>query len=171
MINWPPLEDTISAWILASAPIAADRLLWAGQNAPRPEPPYIVARMAAVRNIGQDWDELTYDGLFAQHAVHGTRLVTLRLQAFGGATGNASALALLSSIVNYQRLPSRLAALNAGGVGIASVGPVQAIDGVINSATFEPRALLEVTFHATSQVVETSPFIEFVEFERVPEEV
>ena len=101
------------------------------------------------------------------HRQRGVREVTLTAQAFaGGATGAASAAALLHAAVSSCRLPTRAAALNTAGIGIASFGPVQSLDGWF-AKVFEPRAVLECRFFLSEEVSEFGTFIDYVEVENL----
>lgn len=105
-------------------------------------------------------------GAEVEYRVRGQRRASLTLQAFNGAaTGDTSPAWLLDTVIAKARLPSVRQALNAAGVGIASFGPVQSIDGVLGSADFEPRATLAVSLHLTAEVSEFSTFIERIQMQ------
>lgn len=101
--------------------------------------------------------------------VRGQREVTLSIQAFAGvdgaATGSSSPRALLDLVVAGARLPTAESALYTAGVGVAGLGPVQAIDGVLGSAVFEPRATLEARLLLASEVEELGTIIDYIELE------
>src|SRR5690606_2698590 len=101
------------------------------------------------------------------HRSRGMREATLSIQCFAGvdgaATGASAPAALLHSVVAAANLPTRRAALNAAGVGIGSLGPVQSIDGVLGSSVFEPRATLEVRLFLTGEVTELGTYVESVD--------
>lgn len=55
MIVWPTIEDAIYAWVQGSSGLAADKVIWSQQEAPRPTGTWIAMRVFALRRIGQDW--------------------------------------------------------------------------------------------------------------------
>lgn len=113
-----------------------------------------------------DTSETRRVGQEVTHTATGTRRATLTLQAFGGAgTGDSSPAAVLDTVQSKARLPTARDALLAAGIGIGSFGPVQSIDGVLGTTLFDPRAILAVELHLTSQVSEFSTFIERVQLE------
>ena len=160
------IEDAIFDWVAAGSGITVD---WAVQNTPRPTTPYISMRAIALVAGGLDWLDHDHDGGGAPGAKiiyksRGTRRLTLSLQCFGGdATGLAAPLAFLEAVRASRILPSNHDALAAAGVGIASIGPVLALEGSTNRAILEPRAVMEVGIHLASEITETGTFIEFVE--------
>lgn len=163
---WSTIEDAIATWI-ATGGVA---VTWAGQpHAPRPAPPFVRMRLEGVRMVGQDWIDVVdaaapTAGAEIEHMARGTRTLTLSLQAFVVAgTGALAAAAILEKIITAARLPTARDALTAAGIGLGTVGMVKSIDGVINSATFEPRAVVDILLHTVSEQVETGTYIETVE--------
>lgn len=96
----------------------------------------------------------------------GSRQAVLQLQCFAGATGSGtgtgSPMALLHDAITSYVLESRAAALAAAGIGVGRVDPTKSIDGIVNTTTFEPRAIAMVHLHLASELVETSTFIQVV---------
>lgn len=96
--------------------------------------------------------------------VRGTREASLSIQCFGGtATGATSPRAILESVRTALTFPSRRAALTAAGVGFAPIGPATAVDGVIGSSLFEPRAVMEARLFLAAEVSESGTFVERLE--------
>jgi hypothetical protein len=101
--------------------------------------------------------------------VRGHREAVLSVQAFAGppgndpSTGENSPLARLERMKAHLHFPGRNAALNAAGVGVSTVGPIQSLDGQLGQAVLEPRAAMEVRFFHTSEVTEFGSFVESVE--------
>lgn len=97
----------------------------------------------------------------------GVRRMTIAMQAFAGpdgaSIGATAPLGLLHGVALGARTEARTAALNAGGVGILSLGPVQSIDGKLGAGLFEPRALLEAQANVTAELAETATYVETVE--------
>jgi len=89
----------------------------------------------------------------------GPRWGSLSIQCYGGADPAAVLKRLKASLA----LPSVLAALRAGGVGIGTMGPVRPIGGELQPGFLEPRAVVDVRFHysalplsETGSVIETA---------------
>lgn len=164
---WTTIENAIYTWVSSTGVTAA----WTEPGAPRPAAPFVSMRLAGARGVGHDWldvqDAIAPDpGAEIEHVVRGTRALTLSLQAFAAAgTGALGAVAMLEAVRTAARLPTGRDALNAAGVGVGSFDAVKAIDGVVNSLTFEPRAVCEVTLWVAAELVETSTYIEIVESE------
>jgi hypothetical protein len=96
----------------------------------------------------------------------GMRKTTITVQIFGGGgEGSTSPEAMLDAVV--ARLPRQASTLRAAGVGVMNVGAVRAIGGggggVVDSAVFEPRAILDVTLSLKSEVQDPETFIEQVQ--------
>jgi len=99
----------------------------------------------------------------------GTRDVILRATCYASATTGASAaVGILQQVVAKTGLPSVRDALVTAGVGIGEFETVRAVDGIMNFASFEPRAILAATLHLVSEVTENVTFIETAEITRDP---
>ncbi len=165
------VENALVAWALAGSGLAAGQVVWADQpGAKRPEGQYIALNPIALVAQGHDWLEVEEneestgdDGEEIRHVGRGVRQLTLSLQCFGGAgTGVASAQALLEQLRAKSVLPTPADLLLAGGLGLAEFGSVRRVGSVINTATFEPRAVAEARFHLASEVSELGTYIETV---------
>jgi hypothetical protein len=94
----------------------------------------------------------------------GLRRCHLTLQCFAAAaTGVAGAKGILSTVQAKATLPTYRAALRTGGASVPSFGSVQGSGKAMNSAHFEPRAILECTFFAAQDVTEPGTYVEFVQ--------
>lgn len=152
-IAWTTVETALHAWIVASSGLAANHVIWAQQNGPRPDGAFITMRLSTLRRVGQDWleapDSVTW-------RARGMRQGTLSIQCFGGAAvGAAGATQILDYVVSRSVLPSSRDVLQAAGIGLAKLGTVQSLDGVINTTVFEPRATLEARFFLAQEVTES----------------
>jgi len=100
--------------------------------------------------------------------LRGPRQAMLTLQCFAGAptggapTGTTSPFSILNDAITSYALESRSNALNAAGIGIGHVESIKAIDGIVNTTRFEPRAVATVFLHLASELVETSTYIQTV---------
>ncbi len=98
------------------------------------------------------------------HTGRGTRRATLSIQAFAAdAVGATSPRAYLEALRASAVLPSQKARLEDASIGLAPLGPVTAIDGIIGSSLFDPRATLEATLFLVSEVSESGTYIETVQ--------
>ena len=100
--------------------------------------------------------------------LRGPRQAMLTLQCFAGAptggapTGTTSPFSILNDAITSYALESRSNALNAAGIGIGHVESIKAIDGIVNTTRFEPRAIATILLHLASELVETSTYIQTV---------
>lgn len=98
----------------------------------------------------------------------GPRQCRLHLRCFAGAptggapTGGTSPLGVLHDAVSSHALEAINAALVAAGIGVCGWDPIIMIDGVVNTTRFEPRAQTTVHLSITSEIVQTSTFIQVV---------
>lgn len=176
MIAWSTFENAIHTWLRVATAIPAERILWARQNAARPDGDgaWISISRTDVSSGGRDWvthrlrpapvtagQEITY-------VVNGTRTVTLSIQCYGGtATGDGSPEALLDRARLMLSLPSRRAAFQAANVGVGEIRGPRVLDGLRTPVVIEPRAILEMDCHLAAEVTETGTYIETVEVQRV----
>lgn len=163
-IAWSTMAAAIQNWVEAASGLPDAKVYWGQQSSARPAPPFITLRIASLRRVGHDWQEIEEDGADINLTVRGVREGVLSIQCFGAtAVGDASSLAMINAVITKASLESRRAALNAAGIGIASFGPVMNLDGIVGVATFEPRAAVDVRFYLAEEVSETSTYIETVE--------
>jgi hypothetical protein len=167
--SWAQVENATRAWVVAGSSLPDAKVVWGEGGGPRPDAPCIALRIMGVRRRGHDWtavedasdpqplaDLVTY--------ARGMRELRLTLQAFSGpSTGGG--LALLHGVIAALRLPTVREALAAAGVGVGSIGEIVNVGGAINWTHFEPRAVLEVTLHVSSEVADLGTWIESVEIE------
>lgn len=170
--GWNAMENAIIAWIVAGSGLATSKVVWAQQSNERPAGAYISVRLRSIATFGEDWDVISDNptptaGAEILRTTRGMRRLTVGMQAFAGVdgagTGATAPFGLLHGVAAAAESEIRQAALDAGGVGIMSVGPVQSIDGTLGAGLFEPRAVLEVLASVTSEMVETATYIETVE--------
>lgn len=170
MIPWATVEDAFHAWVSSASGIET---IWSQQNAARPDKPYVAIQVMSIRRIGQDWQDVEDAAVPVPDATidlkaRGVRECLLQMQAFAdSATGATMPLAVLESVVASAAHESNRVALNAAGIGIAAFTPIKAIDGVIGSANFEPRAVVESRFFLASEVAETGTHIDTVELTNI----
>jgi hypothetical protein len=172
-MQWSTIEDGIHAWVTSGSGLAASKVIWAQQDAPRPAAPYIAIRVQSVRAMGQDWIDIEdaadpQPGAEINHVARGMRELTVTLQAFGTAgIGSSSPTALLSRVVSAMRLPTSADALRAAGFSVGTVDPILSLDAVRGFSVFEPRAILTLRGFAVSEMTESGTYIEFLEVENL----
>jgi hypothetical protein len=156
-IAWTTVETALHAWIVASSGLAANHVIWAQQNGPRPDGAFITMRLTTVRSVGKDWLEAIETAGLVTMRARGIRQGILSIQCFGGAAvGSAGSTQILDLVVSKSTLPSIRDALQLAGIGLAKLGAVLSTDGVINTTVFEPRATLEARFFLSQEVTEAA---------------
>lgn len=165
-IAWTTVENALVAWVRSGSGLDAEHVFWAQQKRPIPSGRYTTLRVTSIRQVGQDWLDVEdadapSPGAEIVHRARGSREVLLSLQCFAGAgTGGDAPAMVLDAVQSAARLPSNRDALNAAGVGVLGFGPVQSIDGVVGSSSFEPRATLQARLHLASEVSEFGTWVE-----------
>jgi hypothetical protein len=98
------------------------------------------------------------------HTARGVRDVAVEIQCFEGIGVSTadSPVDVLDQALLKARLPTQAAAFRAAGLGLGKVGDVLALDGDLGFTVFEPRAVVEVRFHATAEATELGTVIETV---------
>lgn len=169
-MTWSTIRAALVAWVRAATSLGAENVFWSQAGRPRPSGRYVELRARRVGVVGRDWvDASTTDtpdpGEEVTHTVRGAREIAVEMQCFEGiGTSTADTPAdYLERALLAARLPSRVAAFAVAGIGLGKVGPVLAMDGDLGFSVFEPRAVVEVRFHATSEVTELGTSIETVE--------
>lgn len=171
-MNWTTIENAIVAWMLESG-LDASKMHWSQQNADRPAAPYIAMRLTGITKSGSDWNTAVDNpspsaGEEITVYTRGPREATLEVQCFSvDGFGAASALAYLTKVATAMGKGSVRAALDAAGVGIGNVTPVQSIDGFIGDTIFEPRAIMSVNLFLAEETSENTTYIETVEVENL----
>ena len=164
-IAWATVEDEIQDWAERATGLTA---IWSRQAGPRPSTTYIELS-AVVRTIGQDWVDTSAaavpsPGAECDSTVRGVRELTLTVQCFGGShRGVTSSQAYLLEMITKARLPSQQLLFDAAGWTPATFDTLQDISGVIGGSVFEPRSRFVCRGFASSELVETSTYIEIVE--------
>lgn len=171
-IAWQQIEDAIHAWVVNGSGLAADRVVWAGQNQPERAVPFITIRVSSIRRRGNDWTNVEdaaspAPGAELQKVIRGPRIIGLTIQCFAASPiGAAGALAILENVAIAVQRPVVSEVLDAARVGIGNISDVEALDGVIGSTLFEPRAIMTVSLHTVSELdAGTLTYIETVDVE------
>lgn len=155
-IPWSTARTAIRGWIVAGATpdIAANHVIWAGQQKAVPDGMYITIDLEEEQDHGFDAQSYAdVAGVVTQHAI-GPRTVTIVVIVYGGVQQN-------DATVPYQiasRIRSRISlsavndALSAANVGILNWTSVTTPGRGLNSSVFEPRAMFSVDISLISDV-------------------
>lgn len=159
-VNWAAVEDALWTWVQGTSGLAADHVVWAGQNQPSLSDPYIVMHIDVVRTIGlSDSIELRTNptptpGQDIQQVARGQRRCVLTLTCFTASPiGASNGKAILGDVLDSLALDPVYTPISAAGIGIAHYDDINAIEGVINSTILEPRASTSVVFFVGSEIV------------------
>jgi hypothetical protein len=84
------IENAVHAWVMAGSGLAADKVIWAQQEGPRPSGTYVALRFMSVRQVGQDWADVEDNPLVVGDTVESVDAGadTLTLTAHGLLTGD-----------------------------------------------------------------------------------
>lgn len=166
----PTTIAAIMAWVRAGSSVTA---VWAQQDGPPVARPYIeVGRPSVDEARGLGWVDVEDNptpsaGAEILQVARQPVVIRVRLQCFATDPieddATSAACAILSTLARKSKLPTMQDALRAANLGIMRIGGVQSTGGVVNSANFEPRAVLEVAFHGAAEVSETGTYVETVE--------
>jgi len=168
-IVWNTIETAIAYWARTGSGLPTGKVIWAKQNGPRPANPYIALSILAIQRTGHDHVNVEDNpspasGAEIIHYVRGPRKITVTMQCFSNtALGISGSAQILDSVMSAVKLPSVQDALRTAGVGVASFDPIQPLGSAMNSAVFEPRALLTARCFIASEISETGTYIETVE--------
>jgi hypothetical protein len=183
MIAWTDVEDAIRALVVTATELDEAKVIWSRRPGPRPAAPWVSLSILAIERFGQDWVDVEDNpapaaGEEILEIARGSRTLTVSIQAFGGQEPGDepehAPIELLEAVMAEVAFTSSRWALNAAGVGLLGFGPVQAVDGFLNSggigsvsaSLFEPRAALEARFSLASQVSRPTTYIQSAEISR-----
>ena len=162
--SWATIEDAISAWCVAATGLD---VIWSNQDSPRPTGQY-VALEAVATSIGRGWTERDDADPVVEGAEMLSTHVTVKrldveIQCFGGAgTGTTNPANVCSDLADYAGLPSQRAAFNVAKWSPVKFDPIQNISGILNGATFEPRAIMRCHGYIIGEIPEASTYIQIV---------
>ena len=156
-MNWSAIKTALHTWVVAASGLDAQKVAW-GQNMPALGKPWISMRVRMLGNNGLDWIEVdATDPDAPDYVALGARTMRLMLTAYSDTDfGAAAAVGLLEKTKTRALLPGIYGPLRAGKVGLAFPDPIVSHDGIVNFATFEPRAMLDVMVHLVSKEIEAA---------------
>lgn len=164
------VSNAIHSWIVSGSGLSADKVIWKDQTGPRPSTPFVMMSIESIRNPGLDWRDAERldnpdSGEEIRYSVRGMRVARLTLECFGEATGDTNPVSVLDATLSASALPSIRNALRTAKIGIGTIEPVRSLTGLINSVMREPRAMVTVGLHLTSELSELGTNIETVIYE------
>ena len=172
--SWDEYQAAVVGWVQFSTGLATGKILWAKQGTKRPKGDFIVLDSAGLEPVGMDWvDREDADpvvvGAELIHVARGTRMLTVRVTAYGGALGENGALARINKIMTSAKLPTPKAALIGAGLGLAGFSKVTSLGGQLGGGggsvpvEIEPRAFVDVSFNVVAEARETTTYIDSFE--------
>ena len=171
-IDFATLQSVIQQWVVTGSGLAGNQVIWGGQNSPRPTGTFIELRLTMSQMQGIDWHDNEFlSNTFTQYT-RGPRKATVTMQCFdgvpgsGNTIGNRTPVSILTDVIAWAGSQSVLDALNVV-CGLGSISSVTSLDGVIDQARYEQRALCTVEIHLASEISEVAGYIDTVNTEVV----
>lgn len=156
MIDWDAMRVSINKW--AAPVVAPTPVIWADQNEPPPDLPYIITRYAGSNRIGDDFMGAP-DGTTGIADLTGNRDFTLFIQALGtGAKNNIEKLR-----TSLQKDSVRASLRVNGLVFVQEVGANNVTDLVAGTTKKEERETLDIVMRVASADTDDLGVIEHVE--------
>jgi hypothetical protein len=89
-ISWDTVERALQAWVVGGSGLPGNQVVWAGQNAARPDDPWISLNVTYIGGVGQDWADKKYRNFVYSKAIAGADTGTgqLTVVAHGLATAD-----------------------------------------------------------------------------------
>lgn len=129
-------------------------VIFADENGPRPPKPYTAMRVSPARRLAVHRGAVDDAGL---QPVAAHRSAQVELQCFGA--GCANALDELGQRLHMQAALNRAEQLN---LAVTAVGRLRQVPVLRDAATYEPRAVLELTIDYTTTLADDVGVIETV---------
>jgi len=165
-MNWVTLQAAMVAWVRNASGLVT---IWADQNGPRPDAPYMLLTELTHTGIGIDWYDVKdtvspAPGEEVTFTLRGVREMVLNIQCFGGAAqGDLSPRAYLETVRAKSRLPSIRTPLRTANIGVLTFGSILSVSAPLDVTVYEPRASLDVTLSLAQELTETGTSIDSVE--------
>lgn len=140
----------LRAWVKSASGLGDEYVFFADQKVPRPATTYVTLRADSLIPLGLS-DEVTRHtdlgrpvGTEVEHRVEGVREAPFSIQVWAapastGPTADTTAVGLANKISTSLGLPAIAEALDAAGVSVFDVGPVQNL-GALLGTDFDGRA-------------------------------
>lgn len=150
----------IHAWIYQAAGLPDTQVIWTDQGAPRPASgPWISLALIVITPIGRPWEVFSETSSPTPNAdlnrTQGAqRNALLSVQVFGASAtdaGGPSGMQIIDNLSLATYDDGVRLALRDLGVSVLKIEATKAISGVINSTTFEPRAVVEIRLLLNSE--------------------
>lgn len=166
-IPWATARAAVRGWIVSGAApdIAADHVIWTGQQHAIPNGMYVTIGVLEELDLGEDVQSYVteLDNSITEHAI-GPRLVWLVVTVYGSISQTDATVPyrIASRIRSRLGLSSVADAMDAGNVGVMTWSSVTTPGRGLNSTTFEPRATFNVQVSLVSDVSGTVDVIQTV---------
>lgn len=179
-IAWSSVKTAIHSWFVLGSGLAADRVLFRGQNIARPSGAgaFISLRFVSIETIGRptvrrEENPSPSAGAEMLRKTASHARVVYEATCFppappddGSCVPDASeAHATLHEVTQVAELFATKKALSSANIGMLRFNTILPLDGVVGSTRFEPRAILTFSFMVPSLLVETITNIETVNVE------
>src|SRR5262245_45258925 len=168
-LDWGKVENALQAWVKRASGLPDAFVIWANQDGPRPEDPFLALKLTGMRSLGAvDGTSVSFDpaaehGKEIEIATRGERECALSIQCFNAEVlGNDSARAILSKVQAALALDSYRDFLSAGGVTVFDKGNIREVPAILSNG-WEARGILEVRFYVVESVSDFTTYIETVE--------
>jgi hypothetical protein len=156
MIAWGALKTAIYDWVSTETAITT---IWANQNAPQPDTPYITLNIiAGPVKLGLD-DDMVWDSVGAQFILAGQRRFTTSIQAYGNGS-----LSAMSNLLGSIDKPSVHDGLSTAKLAIANTPAIIDLTAMLSTA-FEDRRGMDVEFYTVDNTAITLSYIDKTELE------
>ncbi len=166
-INWVAIQKALHNWVVACTGLDADKVIWSQQYAPRPTQAAINLKLAFVQDDGMPWVDYETDPLDDTLLIAKQRSLLKAVFTLEAYTNTGVGLDMASAIlwrINAKRkLPTPSAILEDANIGVIEFGRIKNIGGTQDLVIFEPRALVDIMLHITSEDEESENTIETVE--------
>ncbi len=138
----------IISWIRGATGYTAAKVIWLDQDMPRPETPYIGARMTSFKNIGREYvDSPDSDG---KGKIFKHKEFTLNIHCFGTKTVDPMEVAL--NIEDAQDKETQKAILEAQQLVIVTTLMGATDTSIKLDTTFESRASIDFKFRSPFEI-------------------
>lgn len=164
MIDIAAIQTAVRTWVMTGSGFDPQGVIFGRQSGRPPRSvgsnelldAWIVVNFLTVRRHGMEWTTVEEDeeGIWHRAAGHRTLLVELTCFSYEP-LGDLAAQNVLADVIDALALPSVQNALEDAQLGEASIANVTTVGAAVGAASnIEPRAIVEVYFHASAEVFE-----------------
>ena len=164
--QWPSTLYAIRQWVIVGSGLDPTAVTFYGQNQPRPSGPWISLRLRDDARPRGWRNRIDQGGDPVLQYVRGRFVATLDITCYAGMPNPTNPntqrgpVQILGDVLASLELESVGALLSQYKVGTGTRDKIRSTDGVINTAKYEPRAIVSVQLHLTSELAELSTWID-----------